>query len=334
MKLKKLGDSDVEVTPLTFGAWAIGGWLWGGAEEKAAINAIRASVDQGITTIDTAPAYGFGRSESLIAEALEGIDRSKYQILTKYGLDWTSTTGEFHFATIDNDGKPVNMYRNARPERVIKECEDSLRRLKTDYVDLLQIHWPDTTTPIADTMEAVARLIEQGKVRAAGVCNYSVAQVEEALKVIPLASNQVPFSLVNRGIMNDVIPQALKKGLGILPYSPLQRGLLTGKFRPDYEFNEGDSRKDSKYFTPENIRRVNEMLEKIRPLADAHNATIAQVIINWTSRQPAIASVLVGARDEKQVTENAGALAFELTDSELEYISGLAASLVLVSNRQ
>src|SRR5690606_11570695 len=326
--IKNLGNSDVDTDALTLGAWAIGGWLWGRAEEKAAINAIRAALDLGITTFDTAPAYGFGKSETLIAEALDGIDRSKYQILTKFGLDWPSTNGDFHFATTDNEGNPVDMYRNARPERVIKECEDSLQRLKTDYVDLLQIHWPDSTTPIADTMEAVGRLIEQGKVRAAGVCNYSVAQVEEALKSLPIVSNQVPFSLVNRAIMNDVVPQALKKGLGILPYSPLQRGLLTGKFQPDYEFAEGDNRKDSKYFMPENIRRVNEMLEKIRPLADAHNATISQIVINWTSRQPAIASVLVGARDEKQVTENAGALAFELTDSELEYIDSLAEALV------
>lgn len=329
MKLKKLGNSDVEISPLTFGAWAIGGWLWGGAEEKSAMHAVRAAFDLGITTIDTAPAYGFGKSEILIAEALDGIERSKYQILTKFGLDWTSTNGDFHFATTDNEGNPVDMYRNARPERVIKECEDSLRRLKTDYVDLLQIHWPDTTTPIADTMEAVNRLIEQGKVRAAGVCNYSVGQVEEALKSIPIVSNQVPYSLVNRAIEKDVVPQALKKGLGILPYSPLQRGLLTGKFQPDYEFREGDNRKDSRYFRPGNISRVNDMLEKIRPLADAHNATISQMVINWTSRQQAIASVLVGARDEKQVTENAGALAFELTDSELEYISKLADEFVL-----
>lgn len=329
MKPKKLGNSDLEISPLTFGAWAIGGWLWGGAEEKAALNAIRAGFDLGITTIDTAPAYGFGKSEILIAQALEGVDRSRYQILTKFGLDWTSTNGDFHFATTDNEGNPVSMYRNARPERVITECEDSLRRLNTDYVDLLQIHWPDTTTPIADTMEAVGRLIEQGKVRAAGVCNYSVSQVEEALRSVPVVSNQVPYSLVNRGIEKDIIPQALKKGLGILPYSPLQRGLLTGKFQPDYEFREGDNRKDSRYFKPANIRRVNEMLEKIRPLADAHNATISQVVINWTSRQPAMASILVGARDEKQVAENAGALAFELTGSELEYMNTLADELIL-----
>lgn len=323
MKLNKLGNSGVEVTPLAFGAWAIGGWLWGGAEEKAALRAIRASFDLGITTIDTAPAYGFGRSEMLVGQALEGIDRSKYQILTKYGLVWTSTRGKLHLDTVDNDGNPVKMYRYANPESVIKECEESLRRLNTDYIDLLQIHWPDPTTPIADTMGAVNRLIEQGKVRAAGVCNYSVQQVDEALKTLPIVSIQVPYSMVNRRIEADIVPHALKKGMTILPYSPLQRGLLTGKIHKGYHFQEGDNRPQSKFFSAENIRRVNELLDKIRPLADAHNATLSQVVINWTSRQPAMSCVLVGARDEKQVAENAGALAFELSDTEMEYITGI-----------
>lgn len=323
MKLRKLGSSEVEVTPLAFGAWAIGGWLWGGAEEKAALKALRASFDLGITTIDTAPAYGFGRSEMLVGQALEGIDRSKYQILTKYGLVWSSNRGELHLDTVDNDGNPVKMYRYANPESVIKECEESLRRLNTDYIDLLQIHWPDPTTPIADTMEAVGRLIEQGKVRAAGVCNYSTQQVDEALKTLPIVSNQVPYSMVNRRIESDIIPQALEKGLAILPYSPLQRGLLTGKIHEGYQFQEGDNRPQSAFFSAENIRRVNALLDKIRPLADAHNATLSQVVINWTSRQPAISCVLVGARDEKQVAENAGALAFELSDTEMEYINGI-----------
>lgn len=323
MKLRKLGNSEVEVTPLAFGAWAIGGWQWGGTEEKAALRAIRASFDLGITTIDTAPVYGFGRSEVLVSQALEGIDRSKYQILTKYGLDWTSETGEFHFDSTDNEGNPVKIYRNAKPERVIKECEDSLRRLNTDYVDLLQIHWPDATTPIADTMEAVARLIEQGKVRAAGVSNFSVDQVDEALESLDIVSNQVPYSMVNRTIEADIIPQAVAKGLGILPYSPLQRGLLTGKIHEGYQFQAGDNRPQTKFFSAENIRRANELLNKIRPLADAHNATLSQVVINWTTRQPAMASVLVGARDEKQVSENAGALDFALSDTEMEYITGI-----------
>jgi aryl-alcohol dehydrogenase-like predicted oxidoreductase len=320
MKLRKLGNSDVTVTPLAFGAWAIGGWLWGGAEEKAALRAVRASFDLGITTIDTAPAYGFGRSELLVGMALEGIDRSQYQILTKYGLDWTSNQGEFYFDSVDNEGNPIKLYRNARPERVIKECEDSLRRLNTDYIDLLQIHWPDSTTPIDETMGAVSRLIAEGKVRAAGVCNYSAKQVDEALNSLGIVSNQVPFSMVRRDIEKDIIPQALERGLSILPYSPLQRGLLTGKFTPGYTFQEGDNRPESSYFSPENISRSNELLNKIKPLADAHNATLSQVVINWTANQPAMGCVLVGARDEKQVNENAGALAFELSDTEMEYL--------------
>src|SRR5688572_3861754 len=173
MQLKRLGNSDVHVTPIAFGAWAIGGWMWGGAEENAAIGAIRASYDAGITTIDTAPVYGFGKSEELVGRAMEGIPREKYQILTKYGLNWKTDEGEFYFDTIDNKGKPTKVYKYAKASRVIKECEDSLRRLKTDYVDLLQIHWPDPITLISETMGAVAKLIKQGKVRAAGVCNYS-----------------------------------------------------------------------------------------------------------------------------------------------------------------
>lgn len=329
MKLRKLGSSDVEVMPLAFGAWAIGGWLWGGADEKAALRAIRSSFDLGVTTIDTAPAYGFGRSEMLVAQAMEGIDRSKYQILTKYGLDWTSDRGDIHFDSVDNEGNPLKIYRNANPERVVRECEDSLRRLNTDYIDLLQIHWPDSTTPIAETMGAVSRLIEQGKVRAAGVCNYSVEQVEEALKTVAIVSHQVPYSMVNRRIEKDIIPQALEKGLSILPYSPLQRGLLTGKIHDGYTFQEGDNRPESRFFSPENIRRVNVLLSKIQPLADAHNATLSQVVINWTARQPAMTCVLVGARDEKQVAENAGSLEFELTDSEMEYITNLVDETVM-----
>lgn len=330
MKLKQLGNSTVHVTPIAFGAWAIGGWMWGGAEETDAIRAIRASFDAGITTIDTAPVYGFGKSEELVGRAMEGISRDKYQILTKYGLSWDTTEGEFHFESTDNSGKPVRIYKFARRSRVLKECEESLRRLKTDYIDLLQIHWPDSTTPIAETMDAVATLIEQGKVRAAGVCNYSVAQVEEALKTIGIVSNQVPYSLINRGIEKDVVPQALNKGMSIIPYSPLQRGLLTGKIKPDHNFNAGDTRKGNKFYTTKNIEQANSLLEEIRPIADAHGATLSQLIINWTTRQPAMDCVLVGARDEKQVMDNIKALSFTLTDGELKRVEESAAKFKLV----
>jgi aryl-alcohol dehydrogenase-like predicted oxidoreductase len=273
MELKQLGKSSVHVTPIAFGAWAIGGWMWGGAEEKAAIRAVRASYEAGITTIDTAPVYGFGRSEELVGRSMEGVDRNRYQILTKYGMNWRSHDGEFYFDSIDNDGRPVKVYKWSKGSRVIQECEESLRRLKTDYVDLFQIHWPDATTPIAETMEAVATLIEQGKVRAAGVCNYNVAQVEEALKTVTRASNQVPYSLINRAIEKDVVAQAIANGMSILPYSPLQRGLLTGKIKEDHVFNEGDTRTGNRFYTKENIRQANAMLSAIKPIADRHGAT-------------------------------------------------------------
>ena len=324
MELRRLGQSDVMVTPMAFGAWAIGGWMWGGAEENDSIRAIQTAFTAGITTIDTAPVYGFGRSEELVRKAMKGISRDKYQILTKFGMNWETQDGEYYFDTVDNEGNPFKMYKWASKKKVMKECEDSLRRLNTDYIDLYQIHWPDATTPISETFEAVQQLIDQGKVKAAGVCNYSVEQVDEALKTIRLASNQVPYSMINRGIENNIIPQAIKEGLSIIPYSPLQRGLLTGKIKPGYRFNEGDSREGNRFYTNENIRRTNELLKQIQPIAERHNATLAQIVINWTIHQPGIGCVLVGARNEQQVKDNAGALNFTLSKEELNLITKAA----------
>src|SRR3954468_8981272 len=259
MELRSLGNTNVQVSPMTFGAWVIGGWMWGGADEQEALRAIRASFDAGISSIDTAPVYGFGKSEELVGKAMEGIAREKFQLLTKFGLNWESAEGEFYFDTNTEDGKPLKVFKWANPKRVIRECENSLRRLKTDYIDLYQIHWPDTTTPIQETFEAVEKLISQGKVRAAGVCNYSTDQVNEALKTIPLASNQVPYSLINREIEKAVIPQALERKIGIIAYSPLQRGLLTGKIKPGHKFNSGDTREGNRFYSDENIKRVNQL---------------------------------------------------------------------------
>jgi aryl-alcohol dehydrogenase-like predicted oxidoreductase len=330
MEFKRLGDSDVKVTPIAFGAWAIGGWMWGGAEESEAIKAINASLDLGITTIDTAPIYGFGKSEELVGKALKGIPRDKYQILTKYGMNWRTAKGEYYFDTMDNNGKPLKVYKYSGREAVLKDCEDSLRRLQTDYLDLLQIHWPDATTPISETMEAIAKLLEQGKIRAAGVCNYNVSQVDEALKTVKIVSNQVPYSMIHRGIEKDILPQALAKGMSILPYSPLQRGLLTGKIKRDHKFNAGDTRENNKYYKPENIDRTNTFLQKIKPIADGYGVSLGQLVINWTTRQPAMDCVLVGARDEKQVRENVGSLSFKLTDDDIKTIRKHAEELTLV----
>lgn len=330
MQRKTLGNSSVSVTPIAFGAWAIGGWMWGGAEDAAALRALKASFDAGITTIDTAPVYGFGKSEELVGKAMEGTPRDKYEILTKYGLNWKTPEGEFFFDTADNSGKPLKVYKYSAKQSVIRECEDSLKRLNTDYIDLLQIHWADATTPIAETMEAVASLIKQGKVRAAGVCNYSAQQVNEALNTVNIVSNQVPYSLVNRDIEKDVVPQAIQKGISIIPYSPLQRGLLTGKIKPGHVFGPGDTREGSKFYKPENIVRINAMLDTLNAIAAGRNATLAQLIINWTTRQPAMDCVLVGARDDKQVVDNVKALSFTLTSDELKNIRAAAEALELV----
>ena len=324
MELRRLGNSDIMVTPMAFGAWAIGGWMWGGAEESEAIQAVRAAYESGITTIDTAPAYGFGKSEELVSKALEGIPRTNYQLLTKFGLNWSSQQGEYFFDSVDNSGEPFKMFKWASKEKVMKECEDCLRRLKTDYIDLFQIHWPDSTTAISETFEAVQRLVEQGKVRAAGVCNYNASQVEEALKTIQLASNQVPYSLVYRDIEKEIIPQAIENELGIIPYSPLQRGLLTGKIKPGHLFGEGDTREGNRFYTDENIRKVNSLLESIKPIAEDHDASLTQIVINWTIHRPGVACVLVGARNARQVGDNVKALNFSLSSEEMEKITMLA----------
>jgi aryl-alcohol dehydrogenase-like predicted oxidoreductase len=324
MELRQLGKSNVKVSPIAFGAWAIGGWMWGGAEEKEAIHAIHAAYDGGITTIDTAPVYGFGKSEELVGQAMQGKPRDSYQVLTKFGMNWSSAEGEYYFDTSDNDGKPIKIYKWSSRKHIIQECEDSLRRLKTDYIDLYQIHWPDNTTPISETFEAIQRLVEQGKVRAAGVCNYNVQQVDEALQTMPIVSNQVPYSLINRGIEKNVIPQALEKGLNIIPYSPLQRGLLTGKIKPGQKFNAGDSREGNRFYTDENIRRTNVLLDEIKPIADKYQASLAQLVINWTINRPGIGTVLVGARNADQVKANIGALNFSLSEKELMQITEAA----------
>jgi aryl-alcohol dehydrogenase-like predicted oxidoreductase len=328
MQYNQLGDSGVKISAITFGAWAIGGWMWGGADKKDALEAIDTSLDLGITSIDTAPIYGFGLSEEIVGEALRG-KRHQAQILTKYGMRWEGTKGQFGFKSQFNDGTPVDIYKYAGKESVIKECEDSLRRLRTDYIDLYQIHWPDSTTPIEETMEAVHQLLKAGKIRASGVCNYSAEQMKVAEKVVKQVTNQVPYSMVERNIEKDVTPYCVEKGKGILAYSPLQRGLLTGKITDNYHFEKDDHRPNTPFFKPENRRKVNAMLDQIRPIAEQHGATLAQVVINWTIQQPAVVAALVGARDGKQVRENAKALNFMLSKDELAQINGLLSELKL-----
>lgn len=320
MKYRKLGNSDLNISVVTFGAWAAGGWMWGGTERSDAVNAIRAAYDSGVTSIDTAPAYGQGRSEEIVGEAIKTLPRDKVQVLTKYGLRWDTEKGEFYFKSIDNDGKPINMHKYASKESIVKECEDSLRRLETDYIDLYQIHWADPTTLIQETMEAVAQLIKDGKVRYAGVCNYDKDQMAEAEKYITLLSDQVPYSMLRRRIEDTLVPYLLENKKSILVYSPLQFGLLTGKMRPGRKFTGDDLRNNSFYFKDENIKRVNSFLGKIKTIADEKNATLAQLAISWTIAQQGITIALVGARNPEQAKENAKAADIKLSSDEIDFI--------------
>ena len=320
MEYRQLGESGLTASAITFGAWAIGGWMWGGTERKDSIGAIRASYEAGVTSIDTAAIYGQGLSEEIVGEAIRELPRDKVQIMTKFGMRWDETKGEFAFKTRDNDGTPLDIYKYAGKESIIKECENSLRRLGTDYIDLYQIHWPDSTTPIAETMETLAGLIKAGKVRAAGVCNYNAEQMKEAAKTIKLASDQVPFSMVNRGIERELVPYCIGEKKAILAYSPLQRGLLTGKIRPGQSFAEGDTRAESRFFQPEPVANVNAFLDRLRPLAAGKNASLAQLVIRWTLNRPGITIALVGARDAAQAIQNARAIDVRLSGEEMGMI--------------
>lgn len=330
MKKVELGKTGVLVSPISFGAWAIGGWMWGGADRRDATDAIHASMENGVTTIDTAPIYGFGLSEEIVGKAIEG-KRSAVEILTKYGMSWKGTKGQYYFDSVDNNGTPVKIYRYSSKESVIAECEASLRRLKTDHIDLYQIHWPDLTTPVEETMEAIDLLLQQGKIRAAGVCNYDVELLKKAKSCVPLASNQVPYSMVRRDIEQDVVPWCLENQVSILAYSPLQRGLLTGKIKPDHKFGKGDNRPNTVHFLPENIARVNELLHEISSLANDLHVTIGQLVVAWTLKQPGITVALVGARNRQQAVENAGTLQLDISWEMVDWLNSKLGLLELKS---
>lgn len=328
MEYRTLGQSKLKVSELAFGAWAIGGWLWGGADSKDAINAIETAVDHGMTTIDTAPIYGFGLSEELVGKAIKG-KRDKVQVLTKFGLIWNEKKGEFYFASQDNAGKDINIYRYSSKEKVISDCDQSLKRLGTDYIDLYQIHWADPSTAVSETMEALEILIKKGKIRAGAVCNYSLELMTEAEKTFAIASDQMPYSMVNRGIEKDIVPHCIEKKIGILAYSPLQRGLLTGKIKQGHKFNDGDSRPGSIYYKEPNLSRILRLTEDLKEIAKERKVTLSQLVLNWTIRQPGITCALAGARNSTQVLENVKSVDFRLTDEEITRINDHLSDLTL-----
>lgn len=317
---REIGKSGVEITRITLGAWAVGGAMWGGNDEKDSIAAIHASIDNGITSIDTAPIYGYGYSEELVGKAIKNYDRTKLQLLTKFGMVWDREQGDFAFDGEDNQGNKRKVYRYAGYDKIITDVEESLQRLQTDYVDLIQLHWPDTTTPIEEPMRALEKLLKEGKARAVGVCNYDVAQLKEAEQTIKLNSNQVPYSMLRREIEAEVVPYALEHQLGIIAYSPMERGLLTGKFNDGLHLDEKDHR--NHYFKRFDMNKVKTLTTKLAELATKYNATTGQLVLAWTFTQPAVVAALAGARNAKQATENAAAMNIDIEEDDLKTIAG------------
>lgn len=316
---RQLGTSELQVSPLTLGTFAIGGLMWGGNDKKDSIEAIRESIAHGVTSIDTAPFYGVGLSEEVIGEAIKGTDRSKVEILTKFGLVWEQDVKGTVAFDAQIDGKTVPIYKNGRKENVIREVENSLRRLQTDYIDLIQLHWPDVETPVSETMEAMEQLLKSGKVRAIGVSNYDRALLEEGLRTAQIHSDQVSYSMLNRSIEEELLPFAMEKNVGIIAYSPLERGLLTGKYSNGTGTLSSDDHRNG-YFQQFDPQKLNTLLQALNDLASAKQCSVTQLVLAWTMNQKGITTVLGGARNAEQAIHNAQALHVQLSDSELNQI--------------
>ena len=318
MLTRPIGASGIEASVIGLGTWAIGGWMWGGTDEAQSIEAIQTAVDEGVTLVDTAPAYGQGLAEEIVGKALVG-RRDKVVLATKCGLVWHSQKGNHFF---DYDGQPVHRYLGK--DAIIYEVEQSLTRLKTDYIDHYITHWQDPTTPIAETMEALETLKQQGKIRSIGASNTSADDVAAYVAAGQLDAIQEEYSMVKRDIEVSLLPLCAEHGVSALSYSSLALGLLSGKVGPDRDFSGDDQRKGNPRFSMENRNKIAALMVEIAPVADAHNATLAQTVIAWTVQQPGITFSLCGARNADQARENAAAGRIRLSQQDIATITAAA----------
>lgn len=316
---RSIGKSGVVASAVGLGTWAIGGWMWGGTDEAESIAAIQASIDAGISLIDTAPAYGLGRSEEIVGKAING-RRDRAVIASKCGLNWHSKKGNHFF---DQDGTPVNRYLGA--DGIAYEVEQSLRRLGTDYIDLYITHWQDPTTPIAETVEALERLKSAGKIRAIGASNLDAAELQQYVAAGQLDAIQERYSMLDREIEQTLLPIARQHQVAALSYSSLALGLLSGAIDPAREFSGDDQRKDNPRFSQANRRKVAALKHAVTPVAEIHQASMAQIVIAWTLAQPGITFALCGARNATQALDNARAGEILLSAAELGAIDAAVA---------
>jgi len=310
MKTRKLGDTNLELTEVGFGAWAIGGgdWSfgWGHQDDNEAIAAMRRALELGVNWIDTAAIYGLGHSEELVAKAVKSI-RDDVIIATKCSQVW------------DSKG---NINGSLKRESVKTECEDSLRRLNTDYIDLYQIHWPSDDAHIEEGWEAIAELIADDKVRYGGVSNFTASQMERAQAIYPIASMQPPYSMLRRVVEIDEFEFCRQHDIGVIAYSPMQCGLLTGNFDIS-RLADNDWRHGSNEFKEPNLGINLEFADDLRPIADKYGKTVAQLVIAWTLRLDVVTAAIVGARRPSQIEETAGGAGWKIDDDDLQTIEEL-----------
>jgi aryl-alcohol dehydrogenase-like predicted oxidoreductase len=303
MQLRSLGMSDFKISPILMGTWQAGKEMWVGIDDAQSTRAIRAAVETGITTFDTAAAYGKGHSERILGAALSGV-RSDVILATKV------------FAN------------RLKYNQVIDSCDRSLKNLKTDYIDLYQIHWPAGSfgtrdVPIEETLAAMNELKEKGKIRAIGVSNFSYDQLKKATRYARIDSLQSPYSLFWRHIERDIMPYCRQNKISILAYSSMAQGLLTGKFSPGHEFEKGDHRAKNKLFEPEHFQHARQALDRLRPFSEKHACSLGQLALAWVISHTGTCAI-AGARDADQVIQNALAAEVEISENDLTRINEIS----------
>ncbi len=301
MEYRRLGSSDLNISVIGYGAWGIGGApFWSNEGDDPSLKSIKKAYDLGINFFDTAPVYGFGHSERLIGKALKPV-RDKVIIATKCGLVW--------------DREQLGSIKKvAKRDSILKEINQSLERLDTDYIDLYQVHWPDVDTPQEETMQALMEIQQQGKIRHIGVSNYNVQQMQDCLKVGPVVSLQPEYSLLQRKIEKEIVPFCLVHDIGIIAYSPLASGVLTGKYNAQTKFKDWRGKGILGEFTGEAFARNIRKVDKMKKMAKQWNKSCGQIAINWVTRQPGLASALVGVKNPDQMEDNIQAVGWTLPE--------------------
>src|ERR1700757_3100892 len=310
----KCDDIPLPISKIGLGTWAIGGWMWGGSDDAESVKTIQHAVDIGINLIDTAPVYGFGRSEEIVGKALAaGGRRQRALIATKVGLDW-------------KDSRP---FRNAGKDRIVREIEDSLRRLQTDVIDLYQVHWPDPSTPIAEVAEAMGALHRAGKIRAIGVSNFSPAQMDEFRKVAPLHTAQPPYNLFERAIEDDVLPYCREQNIAVLAYGSLCRGLLSGRMSASSRFGGDDLRKSDPKFLPPRFEQYLAAVEQLDRIAKARfGKRVIHLAARWVLDRNPMNIALWGARHADQLSPVSDVLGWNIDGETMAEINRILSETI------